>query len=161
MTGLREKIADLVDAISRNEVSEPTDAVLQVLAEHGDTQQVREGAVTVLVATELLGELGDWSQPVRVRVDETPGTGTGYEMTFQTLYEDDDDDMRDARGRAEADLAAAQMALRVARHRLDKVRKLAAHHAGTAQFATKKAWIEVLRILDAPARPAGHDETGQ
>jgi hypothetical protein len=50
-----------------------------------ELRQVRTGAVTVLVATELLGELGDWSQPVRVRVDETPGTGTGYEMTFQTV----------------------------------------------------------------------------
>jgi hypothetical protein len=42
MKGLREKIADLVDAISRNEVSEPTDAVLRVLAEHGGVKNLRE-----------------------------------------------------------------------------------------------------------------------
>jgi hypothetical protein len=42
VNGLREKIADLVDAISRNEVSEPTDAVLRVLAEHGGVTNLRE-----------------------------------------------------------------------------------------------------------------------
>jgi hypothetical protein len=42
VSGLREKIADLVDAISRNEVSEPTDAVLRVLAEHGGVTNLRE-----------------------------------------------------------------------------------------------------------------------
>jgi hypothetical protein len=42
VSGLREKIGDLVDAISRNEVSEPTDAVLRVLAEHGGVTNLRE-----------------------------------------------------------------------------------------------------------------------
>jgi hypothetical protein len=36
--------------------------------------------VTVLVDTELLAELGDWSQPVQVKIIETPGAGTGYEL---------------------------------------------------------------------------------
>jgi hypothetical protein len=44
--------------------------------------------VTVLVATELLAELGEWSQPVRVQVIETPGRGTGYEMIFQAVSDD-------------------------------------------------------------------------
>lgn len=36
--------------------------------------------VTVLVSTELLAELGDWSQPVQVKIIETPGVSTGYEL---------------------------------------------------------------------------------
>ncbi len=41
--------------------------------------------VTVHVATDLLAELREWSQPVQVQVVETPGVGTGYEMTFRTV----------------------------------------------------------------------------
>lgn len=40
--------------------------------------------VTVLVSRELLEELGEWSPPVQVRIVETPGTGTGWEMTART-----------------------------------------------------------------------------
>jgi hypothetical protein len=112
MNGLREKIADLVDAISRNEVSEPTDAVLRVLAEHGGVANLRE-QISLMV----------W-RSANKRAE-----------------------------RAEADLAAAQMALRVARRRLDKVRALAEQ---------TRLYPDTLRaILDAPARPAGHDESGQ
>jgi len=172
--------------------------------------------VTVLVATELLGEMGDWSQPVRVRVDETPGTGAGYEMTFQTLhgdtrhlreqiaeairYVDENADLdrvmavvapilaaRDAAvedcgfwrtralnaerlvpaqdrivGDLQADLAAA-------RQQLDQVRR--AYHAwneeglgtvpGLRATNWPDAWRDIGYELDAPARPAGHDESGQ
>jgi phosphoglycolate phosphatase-like HAD superfamily hydrolase len=109
MSGLREDIADLVDAISRNEVSEPTDAVLRVLAEHGDTEQVREQNLHEVVA--------EW---------------------------------HDRAVRAEAELVAA-------RQQLDQVREVLARDTQTPLTRLVKAQA----ILDAPARPAGHDKTGQ
>lgn len=44
--------------------------------------------VTVLVSTELLAELGDWSPPVQVKIIETPGVGTGYEMIARSVKVD-------------------------------------------------------------------------
>lgn len=42
-------------------------------------------AVTVLVSTELLAQLTDeWSPPVQIHVDKTPGIGSGYEMICRT-----------------------------------------------------------------------------
>jgi hypothetical protein len=46
---------------------------------------VIEAAVTVLVATEFLAELDEWSQPVQVKICETPGVGTGWELIFRTV----------------------------------------------------------------------------
>lgn len=43
--------------------------------------------VTVLVSRELLAELGEWSAPVQVKVVETPGIGTGWEMIARTYGE--------------------------------------------------------------------------
>lgn len=40
--------------------------------------------VTVLVSRELIEQLGDWSEPVQVRIIETPGIGTGWEMEART-----------------------------------------------------------------------------
>lgn len=40
--------------------------------------------VTVLVSPELLEQLGDWSPWVQVRIVETPGVGTGWEMEART-----------------------------------------------------------------------------
>lgn len=37
-------------------------------------------SVTVKVSPELLKQMGEWSEPVQVKIMETPGTGTGYEM---------------------------------------------------------------------------------
>jgi hypothetical protein len=38
-------------------------------------------AVSVLVSTELLAQLeADWSPPVQIHIDRTPGIGSGYEM---------------------------------------------------------------------------------
>lgn len=45
---------------------------------------VEDGVVTVLVSTELLANLGEWSEPVQVMVCETPGVGTGWELIFRT-----------------------------------------------------------------------------
>lgn len=43
-------------------------------------------AVWVLVATELLAELGEWSQSVQAHVaDEGIGHSPRYEMTFRTV----------------------------------------------------------------------------
>ena len=42
------------------------------------------GTILLLVATDLLADLGDWSQPVQVMIHETPGAGTGYELIFRT-----------------------------------------------------------------------------
>jgi hypothetical protein len=121
VNGLRQDVIDAMvkhfedqrghppEQMQINDLTEYADAALRVLAEHSDTQQVREHT---------------------------------YRCAFLTRAE-----------RAEADLAAAQMALRVARHRLDKVRALAEQ---------TRLYPDTLRaILDAPARPAGHDETGQ
>jgi hypothetical protein len=41
--------------------------------------------VTVLVSRGLLKHLGEWSPPVQVRITETPGVGTGWEMTARTV----------------------------------------------------------------------------
>jgi len=47
------------------------------------SSDIGDRQVTVLVATDLLPELGDWSDPVQVKLIETPGLGTGYELTFR------------------------------------------------------------------------------
>lgn len=36
--------------------------------------------VTFLVTPELALELGEWSTPVQIKVTETPGSGSGWEM---------------------------------------------------------------------------------
>jgi hypothetical protein len=59
--------------------------------------------VTVRVSTELLAELREWSQPVQARIIETPGSGTGWEMTFR---------INEADVRAERDEAHAALAER-------------------------------------------------
>lgn len=46
--------------------------------------------VTVLVSTEFLARLGEWSDPVRVMIQKTPGVGTGWELIFQTINERDE-----------------------------------------------------------------------
>jgi hypothetical protein len=41
--------------------------------------------VTVKVSTDLLAGLREWSRPVQAQVVETPGHGTGYELTFREV----------------------------------------------------------------------------
>jgi hypothetical protein len=55
--------------------------------------------------------------------------------------------------RAEADLAAA-------RQQLDRVRRLPSR-SSSGMVRNYVLVSDLLAILDAPARPAGHDETGQ
>lgn len=50
-----------------------------------------EPVVTVLVARELIdGMQGDWSPPVQVRIVETPGIGTGWELIARRIYDLDE-----------------------------------------------------------------------
>lgn len=45
--------------------------------------------VTVLVSRELIELLGDdWSEVVQIKLIETPGVGTGYEMIARTVRVD-------------------------------------------------------------------------
>lgn len=53
----------------------------------GRCARLDPGYVAVAVSRELLAELGDWSQPVQARIEETPGVGTGWEMTFRRAPE--------------------------------------------------------------------------
>jgi hypothetical protein len=104
------------------------DAVLRVLAEHGEVKNLRE-QITLMV----------W-RSTNKRAE-----------------------------RAEADLAAAQMQVRVRDARLDQVRIILSDLVDLkdgprdAAYERRKpfAWEAARQILDAPARPAEHDETGQ
>jgi hypothetical protein len=141
MSGLREKIADAIaGAVSQDDrYLEHADAVLRVLAEHGDTQQ--------LAIDSLTNELEAANADCR--------------------------NQRRSAERAEADLAAA-------RQQLDQVRELVDdltdpdgcyydHHG----YCQAHGWMETdpacpqlraklwLHPIDAPARPAGHDKSGQ
>lgn len=42
--------------------------------------------VTVQMSRELVEQLRDWSEPVQVRVIETPGAGTGYTLATRKVY---------------------------------------------------------------------------
>lgn len=42
--------------------------------------------VTVLVSPELIDELGEWGPPAQVRIIETPGVGTGWELIARRIY---------------------------------------------------------------------------
>jgi hypothetical protein len=148
--------ASIYILIGAEEVDELADAVLRVLAEHGDTQQVEEELVS---SGALVLPRGDRINAIMAVV--APAISRARYFNAQDrirLYEQLE--------RAEADLAVAQMALRVARHRLDKVRALAERQLSDQASGgdSKRGWIyahDALAILDAPARPAGHDETGQ
>jgi hypothetical protein len=110
--------------------SHVADAVLRVLAEHGDTQQ--------LAIDSLTNELEAANADCR--------------------------NQRRSAERAEADLTAA-------RQQLDQVRATVlalpyGQTGGTKWLPDFEiGWLhcrqDVLAILDAPAQPAGHDETGQ
>jgi chromosome segregation ATPase len=191
VSGLREKIADLVDAISRNEVSEPTDAVLRVLAEHGDTQQVRE----LQAANDRLGDA--LTRQIKVADDALAGRDASVEVlngarAALASAEMSIDRVRAEREQLREEKVTAEAGLAAARQQLDQVRasrdlarddvleslavaerraevaeqRLAAVRDVAEEFSDSPTpWPHVadriLDALDAPARPAGHDETGQ
>lgn len=45
-------------------------------------------SITVLVSPELVKRLGEWSEPVQVKVIETPGIEPGWEMIARTYSPD-------------------------------------------------------------------------
>ena len=49
-------------------------------------RRVLVGYVPVLVSTDMIDVLRDWSEPIRARVVETPGVGSGYEMNIRMHY---------------------------------------------------------------------------
>jgi hypothetical protein len=170
MSELREKIADAIaGAVSQDDrYLEHADAVLRVLAEHGDTQQVREQIAdtvrgSVLSVRQQTDKIMAVVAPIvaarDAAVEQLGRSLAAQELMatqFRTMQREKEHGWREAERfevraeHAEAHLAAARMALRVARHRLDKVRALAEQ---------TRLYPDTLRaILDAPARPAGHDE---
>jgi hypothetical protein len=133
------------------------DAVLRVLAEHGDIQQVRERLLDALVDHKARGiarasgvkvvaddVIDDAVMPVVAEIlaardaaaEELHALKTVIRMQDKITFE------------LLADLAAA-------RQQLDQVRAWAEHPLRADLLR------ELLAILNAPARPAGHDETGQ
>jgi hypothetical protein len=144
--------------------------MLRVLGEHGDTQQVKEELVSsgalVLDRGDRINAVMAVVAPHLIARDELIEQYKTLRQAFQEVSADEEHyatrakEFLDRAERAEADLAAAQMALRVARHRLGKVRALAEQ---------TRLYPDTLRaILDAPVRtevaelnPAGHDESGQ
>jgi aminoglycoside phosphotransferase family enzyme len=135
MSGLREQVKDAItdawDGGYREiPIDEATDAVLRVLAEHGDTQQVREQNLHEVVA--------EWHD----RAVRAEAAFDRYRQAKQPL----------ARAFAEACKEIADL-----RQQLDQARDVLARGAQTPLTRLVKAQA----ILDAPARPAGHDETGQ
>jgi hypothetical protein len=121
-------------------------AVLRVLAEHGDTQQVRD--------------------EIRTAVDD-PGYYVDHEVAHIVAARDA------AVERAERLLSALRamtLELAAVRQQLDQLRAVAdewehePHDHDNSEGAPDCAacWVATIRhVLDAPARPAGHDETGQ
>ena len=50
---------------------------------------IDDRVVTVLVSTDYLAQLDEWSNPVQVMICETPGVGTGWELIFRNADGDD------------------------------------------------------------------------
>jgi hypothetical protein len=195
MSGLREQIKDAItdawDGGYREiPIDEATDAVLRVLAEHGDTQQVREqmhGAlfysapdgrirfrwsddgpaisddpylpkmldeVMAVVAPRLAAcdaavEQAAWADERRRMAEAEQDAANERRAELVAEYRKRDEIQDRIRTRLEADLAAA-------RQQLDQVRDALARDGQTPLTRLVKAQA----ILDAPARPARHDETG-
>jgi Spy/CpxP family protein refolding chaperone len=120
------------------------DAVLRVLAEHVDTQQVRE---------QLAQVLNTWAP------DDLVNGLMSVISPLLTYY-------RAVTERAEADLAAARQQLDQVRNDYNHLHDLYGqiYNQLVRALATSRRGLtghDLLAILDAPARPAGHDETGQ
>jgi hypothetical protein len=182
MSGLREKVSRAIHGsvclhptedhyvYFRESYLEHADAVLRVLAEHGDTQQVREqlvssgalalprgdriNAVMAVVAPHLAArdELIEQYKTLRQAYVEVSADEEHYATRAKEFL--------DRAERAEADLAAARMQVRVRDARLNQVRTLPTR-SSSGMVRDYVYQRDLLAILDAPARPAGHDETGQ
>jgi hypothetical protein len=155
MSGLREKIADAIaGAVSQDDrYLEHADAVLRVLAEHGDTQQVREQLDRLLFGDQVAEVMAVVAPVVATRdaaIERAKVLAAIRDTAFRELS---DETVRAVA--AEADLAAA-------RQQLDQVREL--HRNDDGDWCDNDGFsfpCPTIRLLDAPARPAGHDESGQ
>jgi hypothetical protein len=127
------------------EVELVADAVLRVLAEHGDTQHLRE---QIAEAIRYVDENADLDRVMAVVAPIVAARDAATERAERT--ERAADSHYKAWIGAKADLAAA-------RQQLDQVRALVKPDNGNALIFK----IQIRRILDGIARPAGHDETGQ
>jgi len=182
MSGLREALAEAIGRANRPSLGEgartveteswlwAADAVLRVLAEHGDTQQVREQVAKVLrehlssrSSAMLLDAVMAIVAPIVAARDAAVEQAEYWKGRAEKAWERGDEDGLTAL-QLHADLAAA-------RQQLDQVRALHTDLLSAAERnlrgndaagdAYQNAADALLVILDAPARPAGHDETGQ
>jgi hypothetical protein len=163
-----EHVKDEIEIAEGGEMLLVADAVLRVLAEHGDTQQVREeikdelsycfGEVTELPVdrvTAVVARIVAARDAADEQLERSLAAQELMATQFRTMQREKEHGWREAE-RAEADLAAA-------RQQLDQVRALAkskaiqAHALGHGD--DERGWLDVLIVVDA--RPAGHDETGQ
>jgi hypothetical protein len=173
MSELREKVADAIaGAVSQDDrYLEHADAVLRVLAEHGDTQQVGE-------------QIRDAIRTVATPIGGDPAKTPVWEPLFDAIMAVVAPHLaaRDA-AVEQVQMLAAELAsvvrqeneefveLVAARQQLDQVRAsvmaLPYGQTGGTKWLPdfEIGWLhcrqDVLAILGAPARPAGHDETGQ
>jgi hypothetical protein len=161
---------------ARNRLRRNARAVLRVLAEHGDTQQVREQVIRIL-STSRAGLSVDALDAIMAVVAPRLAAAVEREQNLHQVVTE----WHDRAERAEADLAAAQMQVRVRDARLDQVRRLpeawaensARHFSRELEHSVKIPDIEFARgfsggwnhaagllrgVLDAPAR---HDESEQ
>jgi hypothetical protein len=149
----REHYASLEQLAPGDRYLEHADAVLRVLAEHGDTQQVREEVIAALHRFSIFFGPGGMAERVTDEVIVpivAPRLAAAVERE-QNLHQVVTE-WHDRAERAEADLTAARL-------QLDQVRTL--HSKPTVivgSTALPIIYEKTRRILDAPAR---HDETGQ
>jgi hypothetical protein len=181
MSGLRQGFIDAMsdrwdgDAESVAEYTAAADDLLRVLAEHGDTQQVREQLVSsgalALPRGDRINAVMAVVAPILAARDAAVERADEAEKSL-AAYRRGHDAIVNRADRAEADLAAARMQVRVRDARLDQVRALADdwkrqsvdHYETYGAPALVNLGAHASRIiqaLDAPARPAGHDESGQ
>jgi hypothetical protein len=146
MSELREKIADAIaGAVSQDDrYLEHADAVLRVLAEHGGATNLRE-QISLMV----------WrSANKRAERAEADLAAARQQL----------DQVRASRDLARDDvlesLAVAERRAEVAEQRLAAVRDVAEEFSDSPTPWPHVA-DRILDALDAPARPAGHGESGQ
>jgi hypothetical protein len=188
MSGLRQDFIDAMsdrwggDAESVAEYTAAADDLLRVLAEHGDTQQVREQLVSsgalALPRGDRINAVMAVVAPHLAARDERIEQYKTLRQTYVEVSADEEHyatrakEFLDRAERAEADLAAARMQVRVRDARLDQMRALADdwkrqsvdHYEtyGAPALVNLGAHAgRIIQALDAPARPARHDETGQ
>jgi hypothetical protein len=174
MSELREALTEALNTcpgLSRQHGEKCADAVLRVLTEHGDTQQVRE-QLSVAIASAWYSTAGDPTVLDEVmtvvapivaardtadeRVDEAEKSLAAYRRGHDAIV--------NRAECAEADLTAARTEVDEVNQQLDQVR---AEHSRSdlvvSPVELPGIYERTRRIVwrDAPARPAGHDETGQ